>query len=218
MKKAKFMALALAGAITLMGAGYASWTDSLTITNTVKTGELSTNFVTTGTGAPTVTQLNDNGASAYVNVQPVTAAAKTLDMVVTNLYPGAGFQFSARFNNDGTIPAVITPTISTAQVGTEPKLADNQLKFDGTVTYHKQDGTTVVFDKSGNNAVTLDSFETQLATWLTNKRLEPLSGTNPAEYITFDNVKVTLISGAANDTTENASLKLTILMDMAQHN
>ena len=45
MRKPKFLALALVVAIMLMGAGYAQWTDVLTIENTVTTGDMNVEFV-----------------------------------------------------------------------------------------------------------------------------------------------------------------------------
>ncbi|MCM1990232.1 hypothetical protein [Oceanirhabdus seepicola] len=44
MKKGKIIALALVGAITFMGAGYAAWQDSVTIESQVNTGSLDVRF------------------------------------------------------------------------------------------------------------------------------------------------------------------------------
>jgi hypothetical protein len=47
LKKSKLIALALAGSITLMGAGYAAWQDSVQIRATVSTGHLNVEMMTT---------------------------------------------------------------------------------------------------------------------------------------------------------------------------
>ena len=44
MRKYKFIALALVLAVMLMGAGYAYWTETLTISNTVTTGDMDVVF------------------------------------------------------------------------------------------------------------------------------------------------------------------------------
>ena len=44
-EKTRFLVLSLAVAIMLMGAGYAYWTETLTISNTVTTGALELDFL-----------------------------------------------------------------------------------------------------------------------------------------------------------------------------
>jgi predicted ribosomally synthesized peptide with SipW-like signal peptide len=43
--KKKFLALTMASAVMLMGAGYAYWNDTLAIDNTVSTGEFNVKIV-----------------------------------------------------------------------------------------------------------------------------------------------------------------------------
>jgi len=111
MKKSRFLVLALVLAVMLMGAGYAYWTDTLTINNTVSTGELNVRFAGTNT-----TRGGDNQAgevepgkskaywAAYVNHEglgaghngpatEVSADGKTVTTKVTNMYPGAYAQY-----------------------------------------------------------------------------------------------------------------------------
>src|SRR5690554_3469385 len=58
MKKTRFILLTLVAALTLMGAGYAAWTQSFNISGTVNTGDL---FVGITKGETTVKLETDDG-------------------------------------------------------------------------------------------------------------------------------------------------------------
>ena len=97
MKKSKVLAAALIGAVISMGAGYASWTDALSINNSVTTGNLDVDFVTPGPVAFNA----DNAGFAKGEVK---AAENDATITLTNLYPGATATVTLPVKNNGSIP------------------------------------------------------------------------------------------------------------------
>ena len=123
MKKVRFLALAMVVALGLMGAGYAYWTDTLTINNTVTTGEFNVEFSYLEGETPAVFGLERNTpgydqnkdlsgetwyASEYVNGLTATLSNenKQVDVTVGNLYPGSKGKLKTIVENTGTIPVV----------------------------------------------------------------------------------------------------------------
>lgn len=109
MKKTTFVALTLSAAIMVMGAGYAAWTESVTINNTVSTGNLS---VQTLDGTVDVFQNATDIAEPAGIARTATAIANNTGdaletVTVTNLYPGAHVHVTVPVQNDGTIPVTI---------------------------------------------------------------------------------------------------------------
>jgi predicted ribosomally synthesized peptide with SipW-like signal peptide len=121
MKKAKFLALALAGAITLMGAGYAAWTDQVKLTNTVNTGRLDLHYIDLPDVKNNQGEIIEYGeivkpVSAYVNASVGYSEDKNTDpnkgesywdnanVVIGNMYPGAAVKFNLKIHNRSTIP------------------------------------------------------------------------------------------------------------------
>jgi predicted ribosomally synthesized peptide with SipW-like signal peptide len=104
MKRTRVIALVLCAAIMLMGAGYAYWSDTLTINNTVSTGELNVEFLNTGVIAdPT------NVASITWATADVEDEVNNISFTASNLYPGASVGYTTTIANTGTIPAVLKP-------------------------------------------------------------------------------------------------------------
>lgn len=108
MKKQKVIAVALAAAITVMGAGYAGWTETVTINNTVETGKLS---VALANGTVSVTDgtsdVSDSLSRTAEAIAVVTGDANVANVEVTNLYPGAVVTVTIPVTNDGTIPVLV---------------------------------------------------------------------------------------------------------------
>ena len=122
MKKSKFLALVLTVAVMLMGAGYAYWTDSVKINNTVKTGNLEVKL-----------EQGDIEVSEYacgcVDLDPCDA--HTAKVRLCNLYPGAKAHVSIPFKNVGTIPVKFdgVPT-NTAPTGSDGLDLANYITID----------------------------------------------------------------------------------------
>lgn len=129
MKKAKFLALALAGAITLMGAGYAAWSDSLTITSTVSTGYVDLYFISQNnneitpssnviTGSVTYTADTESELDANGNKHETTLQDNydIATVTVGNMYPGSRATVNLKIKNNSTIPVKLTTDINSIQV------------------------------------------------------------------------------------------------------
>lgn len=126
MKRTKFLALALVVAVMMMGAGYAYWSDTLTIENTVSTGKLDvdfnnltwekytnydsdTNFTTDDTNimeAFVEIQSDDTDPSDGVDADNDGNTDK-LDILITNLYPGGTVIAKCTLDNESTIPVLL---------------------------------------------------------------------------------------------------------------
>lgn len=102
MKKSKFLVLALAVAVMLMGAGYAYWTQELTITNTIDTGNLDVIFASPSLSLPTGTYMKAGSFNITDPQKPYGLA-----LVLNDAYPGADFTISFNLQNTGTLGACV---------------------------------------------------------------------------------------------------------------
>lgn len=134
MKKVRFIVLTLVVAMMLMGAGYAAWTDKLTIEEIiVETGVLDVDFVPMGDDDVLVQ------ASMYVNaiadivdfkgyepefqLDEIDGSNKDkVAIAITNLYPGAEVTATMKIKNLGTIPVKLDKLILEKQPGSDPVL------------------------------------------------------------------------------------------------
>lgn len=96
MKKTKFLALVLVVAIMMMGAGYAYWTQDLTIENTISTGNLKVVFANQGLE---VDDYMDN-----INSK-IDLTDYNLNVDLKGAYPGADITISFDLDNEGTLGA-----------------------------------------------------------------------------------------------------------------
>lgn len=212
MKKTKVLVAALIASTLLVGAGYAAWTDTLTINNTVSTGEFNVKF----TDAKLVSAEEGTkylGTNATIK-NTDGGVAKNVTLELTNLYPNASAILNARFDNTGTIPTVIKDVEFGFDAANGPKdknlVTDAQkalIKVEGKVTYHKKDNTVVTKDLKED----LTTLKAGLDKILPNMRLEM------GEYVTFDNVYIKLDENAKDDF-ENRFVKFNIGVNFKQHN
>lgn len=202
MKKTKIIALVLVVAMMLMGAGYAYWSDTLTINNTVSTGELNVRFTGQNTTRGGDDQVGDvsTGKSkaywaAYVNHEGLVAGhngpatevspdGKTVTTKVTNMYPGAYAQYYGTIENNGTIPAVFDNAVVsfTGKNGATLSTAEAALKSNISFAFGyiimNSDGTRVQPNPASGDgryyaSGNLADMETRLNALLKNVRLEP---------------------------------------------
>ncbi|WFA08269.1 hypothetical protein [Tissierella sp. Yu-01] len=119
MKKTKFLALALVVALALSGAGYAYWTETLTVDTTVKTGQLDFQF-----GEATVTTSDEKGNIVVENISRENNGNNVDDskllITVRDMYPGATATIKFDVYNNSTM---------------EGKLAGFSLKANNTENY-----------------------------------------------------------------------------------
>lgn len=103
--RTKFAVLGLVLIIALAGlsVGYAYWTETLYINGTVATGNLSVAFAD-----PITTSDSDGtdqyGGSCSASVSNVGTENETLNIAVTNAYPGYYCTVNFNVKNDGSIP------------------------------------------------------------------------------------------------------------------
>ena len=197
MKKVRVLALTLIFALGLMGAGYAYWTDTLTINNSVSTGELNVRFVDQNVTRGGDNQVGTNDAGqriayweSYVkheglNNGPATIVSdKTVTTEVTNMYPGAYAQYYGTIENNGTIPAVFADaTVSfTGKNGENLSAAEQEFKDNlkfaiGYKIVDAQGNPVAINDNSGDGRFwrsgTMAQFETGIESLFANVRLEP---------------------------------------------
>jgi len=115
MKKHKILVVALALAVMLTGAGYAYWTQTLTIENTVSTGYLDVGFL-----CPEDDDWDDGfisgNTSSLVTLNTERSADKQkITFSVGNFYPGAGASLDFVVKNTGTVAAKITRVVGTIE-------------------------------------------------------------------------------------------------------
>lgn len=103
MRKTRFLILSLAVAIMLMGAGYAYWTETLTISNTVTTGEL--DFTFQAADIVTVDTYMDVDDESYCRVKD--GDDNTIEIALYDMYPGAEATFEFELLNSGTMEAKV---------------------------------------------------------------------------------------------------------------
>lgn len=99
MKKTKMLAIVLAVAVMLLGAGYAWWQDAINISGTVDTGKVDVQFIS---GKNAVKAYPDEYMSAQASL-PSGSNNKTLRITIDNLYPGAKAGFDFGIVNNSTM-------------------------------------------------------------------------------------------------------------------
>lgn len=106
MKKTQYLAGIVAVSMMLMGAGYAAWTQSVTVTHQTDLGELKVSFG--GSAAK---------SEAYVNAPVVKQEGNTVAVKLGNFYPGAKQGYTITFENTGTIGAKFNLSVDRTLTG-----------------------------------------------------------------------------------------------------
>ncbi len=162
MKKTKLILCTLVAAMMLMGAGYAYWTDTLTINNTVSTGNLevkishiesrdydnlksSNAFTDDEKDEDYVNGLGESSSIKILN------SGKRLEFKNENLYPGSGFWLNFKIKNTGTVPVKLKDiTYQITKNGTD-KEKEKDIKDDFRYTIGKIVKTTISGLNDGSN-------------------------------------------------------------------
>jgi hypothetical protein len=143
MKRAKFLVLAVVVATSMMGAGYAAWTDGFKTTSTVKTGNLDVQITGANATAYVVVNTDNYNGNDYkslthqytdystikadnlIATQPqIDNDTKSITYNFENLYPGAETVGQLTVQNMGTMPAAIQKVNVTLE-DTDKYLSDN---------------------------------------------------------------------------------------------
>ena len=103
MKKTKYLALTLVVAIMMMGAGYAYWSETLTIENTITTGEL--DFTFQNEDLISISEWMDFDGVSSIGVN--SSNDNQVDIVLEDMYPGAEATVYFELLNSGTMKAKV---------------------------------------------------------------------------------------------------------------
>lgn len=226
MKKTRIMAIALAVAVALMGAGYAVWTQDFIITGTVNTGQLKLDISETS-GSPNIHFQYWNGHIDKLDWDPVDAAdivkynikdqAKAVitdGRVITfsygNMFPGLEAYQEFTITNNGTVPVMIKAAKFTEITGDDSMFDNMRAKVffidDGTFF-----GRRLKFTKLINQGDLLDKSYGAMATKLNELEIET------GESITL-RIGAFLDVHAPNDATELKDGQYQFQLEFVQSN
>lgn len=226
--KKKLIALTMASAVMLMGAGYAQWTDQLKVANTVTTGDMNVEFFTQAAAA-----WDDKYMSAGITP---TADNKSETVSITGMYPGSVAVYAGGIENKGTIPAQVqgvTVALDT-KVSTNSAALATKMGFIAGYIVMDKDGNLVPSKAGFTYGMDLNTLQSKLQ-GLLNVTLEPgeklyfdIPEANKPEAVAFmpqyanlkDNCFVfgLPISVTNADKLENESLKFDLTVNFGQSN
>lgn len=107
MNSRKMIIAAITIAIMLLGTGYAYWTESLTISNTVSTGYLDVKFIDADAWDYDDSETFSHRSNLVIAHKTIAPDGKSISLTVDNLYPGSGASLDFLIQNTGTVPAKI---------------------------------------------------------------------------------------------------------------
>ncbi|MGF3105780.1 SipW-dependent-type signal peptide-containing protein [Rossellomorea sp. DUT-2] len=235
MKGTKLIAGALVSGMMLTGAGYAYWTDQVTVANTVSTGEFEVGFVNEG-GYP---KIFGHTNEAYLT-KSITHDPTITSVTVGNMYPGSYVRYETKIKNNGSIPAVFDVATVNFDSSTTEGLK-SKMKAEFSFAKYDKNGDRIRGVGTTTGYFSLDQLQSKLNEKLSGVRLEP------GESISFDvpeelydqwvannaaeGIDVTQIDGDGNciafrmptsinndDNLENATAKFDIQIKWKQHN
>lgn len=197
MKKSKILALGLILSIMLSGAGYAAWTDNITIRNTVATGEMRVEFVKQSATVDSVefprikikearftaAGVSPGGNTRYATAETIQDSPQLTTIKLNKIYPGIFVQFDSKFINRGTIPVVLKDGDIKVDFVNRSSALENNLIVYGGFSHYQKVGNSYVRNESYETdyfAGTLAELEGNLNNMLKGIRMEP------GDYILFD--------------------------------
>lgn len=151
--KKKFLALTMASAVMLMGAGYAAWTDQVAITNTVQTGQVDVSFTDRGEAAELKLADYVDGVVDYALLEGDTGHSADqnqwdkANVTLSNLYPGATAEVTLKIQNNSTIPVEMRHIEDTRSDNWGVN-GDNFDQIGASLRFFEADGTALAFDNA----------------------------------------------------------------------
>jgi len=125
MKKIGIICLALVMALGAMGLGYALWSEVLTISGTVQTGDIGAEW--------SVEAYGDNETKDVSSCVATGNGSDTLTVTITGAYPCVGYYVDWNIEGTGSVPIhFAAPSIDTAN-----------MPSGSTFTFTKMDGTAI---------------------------------------------------------------------------
>lgn len=167
MKKTKMLAIVLAVAVMLLGAGYAWWQDAIKISGTVDTGKVDVQFLDKINKTKFINVDPDPYTSATAGIVP-ESKNKTLRITIEDLYPGAKVGFDFAIVNRSTMPVKLK-AIDVTRVGGSQDLFETLTAW-GQFKYKSTRESTVPY---GNTDTKLKDLKAALENGLKNVTLTP---------------------------------------------
>jgi len=223
MKKHKILVVALALCVMLTGAGYAYWTQTLTIDNTVNTGNMDVDFICAGDDDWDDGYISGNHSDLVDLAIARSSDKQKLTFTVDNFYPGAGASLDFVVKNTGTVAAKISQV--TGSVTENPALC-NALNYEFNKVVVVRNGNRQELDIQEVFATNVADLASGLTGALDDIILQPgdvlvLVADNPgwwndqAAYPGYNILMPETISG--NDY-ESQTAKFTLALDFTQVN
>ncbi|MDF2877003.1 MAG: hypothetical protein K0S30_99 [Clostridia bacterium] len=197
MKKKKFLATILIASSAFLGTGYAWWSDGLEIKGVVSTGEFKIvgdegEIKTKGKyGNDIITKMNKNTETGI----------EGFSYVINDLYPYQYYNFTAKFKNQGSIPAQV------ADIEISKSVESDYLNKEDIFDHLQVTGTVKVIDQEGNQVseegnestkeykysiegrnVTVNNMEDNLRNHIIGWNMEP------SQSIIFEDFKIKLVN------------------------
>lgn len=213
MKKIRILSSSLIVAAMLMGAGYAAWTDTLSLTNTVETGEFNVEF----DGNTFATYASPLVSSrCYVSGND----SHTIQLDLSNLYSNSCASFKVKGINTGTIPAKLDNI--TVDFSGDRELLEYLTYETNIVVVNSNNGNTTL------NTINLDGNLADLANDINNntiiKDIQLSPNSNGRFYMggfndsNTDSYFVIKFGKAPNSMITKKNLKFTININFKQFN
>jgi len=136
--------VAMLVALGLVGATYAYWSDTLTVSGTVGMGTFDVKF-----GTPNVDETEPSGYESVANMECAATDDNTVEITVTNAYPGWSATCTIPVVNNGSIPAKVS-------VGSLQALDGYNLPPSGWVTVSPSDSFDLAVGGSQNLVITVN--------------------------------------------------------------
>lgn len=223
MKRVRFLAVIMVAALMMMGVGYAAWTDTLTLTTTVKTGEFDMQFMKGADCRIDWDSTNDDEAGNEVAVDSGFSYGSDNDsatITLSNLYPDAKGDIYLKVGNYGTIPAKIEDiTVNVSATGSVTDDFQDHFVVKGA---YSEDGSA--YTQAISSYGSLNSFVSDMKTALATVQLAQAASGSPSAdgdlYLKIPFKLADTVNGVTigEDEYEKASITITINFNWKQFN
>lgn len=216
MNKTKFIALILLLSFVVLGVGYAYWNETVTIKNTVSTGELSVEFEDYDAPVSDIPYIRyDDYEIQYPNsmITPfrLSQDRHTLTAEFKDVFPGMYYSIPFKMANKGSIPA----KFKKCEIGYEIenlKRTDNEAMLLSELGNNLKVGNLIfrIYNSSGapvgspiycvnGPPIKLNELPARMLQSLANVRLEPGQSIQVVDNQLLGNIKLLFSGGFEND-------------------
>lgn len=177
MKRVRFLAVIMVAALMMMGVGYAAWTDTLTLTTTVNTGNFDMQFMQ-GVENCYVDWSEEDTDIADNTDFTFDADSDKATITLKNLYPDAKGDIYLKVGNYGTVPAKLDGI--TVDVSSAGAVGDDFQDHFVLMGAYREAGSGE-YTPAISSYVSLADFCDQMTTALENVELAQTDSDNPVD-------------------------------------